>query len=132
MESSASTRTPEKPLKIRSSDSCEIDRGFGVGPCDCCGSEWVHFQERMTKERMSAPARLNRKICRSCYEKAKRDVAASFRALPQVIDPVSLVKVTSDLGRCQVCNTFKATWHDPKSRTAICDSCRSRILREGS
>ncbi|PWR74205.1 hypothetical protein DK846_03385 [Methanospirillum lacunae] len=129
---SAKDGNPEKPFKVRPSDFCEIDRGFGEGPCDCCGSEWVHFQERMTRERMSAPVRMNRKICRSCYEKAKRDEAASFRSLPQVIDPVSLVKVTCDLGRCQVCDTFKATWHDPETHTAICDSCRSRILREGS
>ncbi len=129
---SAKVGNQEKPFKVRPSDFCEIDRGFGEGPCDCCGSEWVHFQERMTRERMSSPPRLNRKICRSCYEKAKRDEAASFRALPNVIDPASLVKVTSDLGRCQVCDTFKATWHDPETHTAICDSCRSRILREGS
>jgi len=40
----------------------------------------------MTRERMSSPVRMNRKICRSYYEKAKRDEAASFRSLPHVID----------------------------------------------
>jgi len=132
VEPSAKTDSPGTPFRIRSSDFCEIDRGFGEGPCDCCGSEWVHFQERMTKERLSSPPRMNRKICRSCYEKARRNEAASVRTLPRMIDPVSLVRLTSDLGRCQVCDTFKATWQDPETRTAICDSCRSRILREGS
>ncbi|PWR70025.1 hypothetical protein [Methanospirillum lacunae] len=127
-----SSENQEKLLSVHSSDFCEIDRGFGEGPCECCGSKWVHYQERMTKERLAAPPRMNRKICKSCFEKAKRDEAASFRALPGVIDPASLVRVTSDIGRCQVCDTFKATWHDPETRTAVCDSCRSRILREGS
>jgi len=117
---------------VRPSDFCEIARGFGPGPCDCCGSEWVQYQERMTHERLSAPPRMNRKICRSCYEKAKRDEAASFRALPGVIEAGSMTRLTADIGRCQVCDTFKATWHDPESKTAVCDSCRSRILREGS
>nr|WP_319539068.1 hypothetical protein [uncultured Methanospirillum sp.] len=118
--------------KVRSSDFCEIDRGFGAGPCDCCGSEWVQYQERMTRERLSAPPRRNRKICRSCYEHARLEEAASVRALPGVVDAGSMTRLTSDIGRCQVCGTFKATWHDPGSRTAVCDSCRSRILREGS
>jgi len=119
-------------LKVRTNEFCEIDRGFGQGPCDCCGSDWVHYQERMTRERLAAPPRMNRKICRSCFEKAKRDEAASFRALPGVIDPISLVRLNSDIGRCQLCDTFKATWHDSESGVAVCDSCRSRILREGS
>jgi hypothetical protein len=131
-ESSANTDSPNTPGTIRSADFCEMDQGFGVGPCDCCGSQWVHFQERMTRERLSAPPRMNRKICKICYEKARRNEAASIRTLPQMIDPVALVKLTTDLGRCQVCDRFKATWYDRETRTAICDSCRSRILREGS
>ncbi len=131
-ESSANSGSPDTPGTIRSADFCEMDQGFGVGPCDCCGSQWVHFQERMTRERLSAPPRMNRKICKVCYEKARRNEAASIRILPQMIDPVALVKLTTDRGRCQVCDMFKATWYDQETRTAICDSCRSRILREGS
>jgi len=118
--------------KVRSSDFCEIDKGFGPGPCDCCGSEWVQYQERMTHERLSAPPRMNRKICRSCYEHARLEEAASVSSLPGVIEAGSMTRLTSDIERCQVCDTFRATWHDPGSRTAVCDSCRSRILREGS
>ncbi|HWQ63292.1 MAG TPA: hypothetical protein VN429_02665 [Methanospirillum sp.] len=84
---------------MRPSDFCEIDRG----------SERVHCQERIPIERLSVPLRMNRKIYRSCFEKAKRDKAGSFRSLPGVIDSASLVRLTLDLGRCQVCDTFKAT-----------------------
>jgi len=118
--------------KVRAADFCEIDRGFGSGPCDCCGTQWVHFQEKMSYNRMSEPPRMNRKICRTCYEVAREAEAAGIRVLPGVIDPGSLVRLTSDRGRCQVCDMFKATWHDPGSKTSVCDLCRSRILREGS
>lgn len=125
-EPSANMDSSNTPGAIRSSDFCEIDRGFDSGPCDCCGFQWVHFQERMTRERLYSPPRMNQKICKACYEKARRNEAASIRTLPQMIDPVALVRLTTDLGRCQVCDTFKATWHDPVTRTAICDSCRFR------
>ncbi|MDD1728525.1 MAG: hypothetical protein LUQ50_05595, partial [Methanospirillum sp.] len=117
--------------KVRTSEFCEIGRGFGTGPCDCCGTQWVHYQERMTKERLAAHPRKNRKICRTCYEVAREAEGASVRPLPGVIDAGSMTRLHTDLGRCQVCHTFKATWHDPGSQSSVCDSCRSRILREG-
>ncbi len=117
---------------VKTSDFCEMDRGFGEGPCDCCGTQWVHYQERMTRERLSAPPRPNRKICRSCYEVAREAEGASVRPLPGVIHTGSMTRLQTDLGRCQVCDRQKAVWYDTETRTAICDSCRSRILGEGS
>ncbi|MDD1728946.1 MAG: hypothetical protein LUQ50_07735 [Methanospirillum sp.] len=43
--------------KVRTSEFCKIERGFGTGPCDCCGMQWVHYQERMTDQRLAAHPR---------------------------------------------------------------------------
>ena len=48
------------------------------------------------REEMSALTRVNRKICRSWYEKAKHDKTASSRVLVRVIDLVSLLRFVSD------------------------------------
>jgi hypothetical protein len=85
----------------------------------------VNYQERMTRERMKEPPRFNRKICKKCFEAAKR-------ALPGVMNTVGMVRLYKDLGRCQVCNGGKAVWTDPENHVHICESCyRNQGRRPG-
>ncbi len=111
------------PKEIRAGDYTDIVGGFGSGPCDCCGYKWVSYQERMTPERMKQPARFNQKICKKCFEAAKRAETAPVRALPGVLNTAGMVRLYKDLGRCQVCNGGKAVWTDPENHVHICESC---------
>lgn len=88
--------------EIKAGDYIEIEKGFGPGSCDCCGYKWVNFQERISYERMNEPPRMNRKICKKCYEIAKRAESSQFRVLPGVLNPGMMTRVSKDLGRCQV------------------------------
>jgi hypothetical protein len=117
--------------EIRSGDYIEINKGFGPGPCDCCGKSWVNYQERMTSERLSGPPRPNLKICKKCFEIARQAETASIRTLPGVLNPVTMTRLTTDLGRCQICDTQKAIWYDADSRTAICEVCYRNLPRGG-
>ena len=133
-DTTSATSDQDEPGRIgtiRASDFCAIDRGFDSGPCDCCGSSWVHYQERMTRQRLHEPPRLNRKICRICYEQAKKRESASVRVLPGLLTISGMSRLQSDLGRCQVCDLNKAVWYDTGSKTAICESCRLQVSHEG-
>jgi len=115
--------------EIKVGDYIEIEKGFGPGSCDCCGSKWVNYQERMSFERLSGPPRLNRKICKKCYEIAKRAESSPFRVLPGILNPVLMTRLSVDLGKCQVCDNQKAVWQDPETKTAICEICYQNLPR---
>lgn len=116
---------------IRTKDYTSTDQGFGPGPCDCCGYPWVHYQERMTRERLSGTPNMNRKICKKCYDSAREAEAASVRALPGVISIPDMVRLDRDPGRCQVCDGQKAVWYDPEHKVSICERCYRRELQQG-
>ncbi|MDD1729456.1 MAG: hypothetical protein LUQ50_10335 [Methanospirillum sp.] len=100
---------PTLDLKeIKTKDFLEVDKGYAPGPYDCCGYKWTNYQEKMTRERMKQPTRPNRRICRKCYSIAKQAETAPIRALPGVLNIIGMVRITKDLGRCQVCNGGKA------------------------
>ncbi len=115
--------------EIRAGDYTEIDKGFGPGPCDCCGSKWVNYQERMTFARLSRPPRVNRKICKKCYEIAKRAESSPFRVLPGILNPALMTGLSVDLGKCQVCDKQKAVWQEPETKTVICEICYQNLPR---
>ena len=116
--------------QIRTGDFTGTSQGIGPGPCDCCGYPWVHYQERMTRERLSRPPRMNRKICRKCYDVAREAEATSIRPLPGLISIPAMIRLDKDLGRCQVCDGQKAMWHDPEGKVAICEGCYRRELKQ--
>ena len=93
--------------------------GIEAGPCDCCGAKWVHFREKSDTG--------NVKICRQCYELVRRAESSRVRILPGIVNRSAMVRVSSDRGRCQVCNLKKAEWFDPETRTAVCDICYGNI-----
>jgi len=115
--------------EIKAGDYIEIEKGFGPGPCDCCGYKWVNFQERMSYEWMNEPPRMNRKICKKCYEIAKRAESSQFRVLPGVLNPGMMIRMSKDLGRCQVCDNQKAVWQDPETKSVVCEICFQNLPR---
>ncbi|MDD1723499.1 MAG: hypothetical protein LUQ07_00050 [Methanospirillum sp.] len=117
-------------MSIRSADYTPIDRGFDSGPCACCGTKWVNYQERMTHARLAGPPRSNLKICSKCYEAAKRAEAASFRMLPGMVNPALMTRISADLGKCRLCNTQRAVWKDPGSGIAICETCYQHLSQD--
>ena len=126
----SATRDPPLPAEkrispgdIRTADYIGIERGFGTGPCDCCGYKWVAYQKRMTRERMHQPHRPNRKICRKCYNQAKAGEEDEIYTLPGILNIARMEPLFTDLGRCQVCNIGKAVWTDPEDHVQICESC---------
>ncbi len=119
---------------IKSEEFTGISGGFGTGPCDCCGSKWVNFQERMTSARLKEPPRMNRKICRKCYERVLKAESLQVRVLPGVLNPGLMTRISKDLGKCEVCNNHKAVWQDPESKTVICEICYQNLpgIREAA
>jgi hypothetical protein len=87
---------------IRSEEFTGITGGFGTGPCVCCGSKRVIFQERMTSARLNEPPQMNKKICRRCYERVLKAESPYVRVLPGVRNPGLMTWISTDLGRCQV------------------------------
>lgn len=107
------------PGEITAKDYIEIERGYGTGPCDCCGYRWVNYQVQMTRERMKESFRANRKICKKCFQIAKEAETAPIRALPELLNISRMERVFKDLGRCQICNGGKVVWSDPEDHVNI-------------
>jgi len=115
---------------IRSEEFTGITGGFGTGPCDCCGSKWVNFQERMTSARLKEAPRMNRKICTRCYERARKAESETFRALPGILTRAALTRSSTDHGRCRICDKQKAVWYDPGTKAAVCEQCYRHLDEE--
>ncbi len=112
---------------IRSEEFTGITGGFGTGPCDCCGSKWVNYQERMTSARLKEAPRMNRKICKKCYERVLKAESLQVRVLPGVLNPELMTRISKDLGKCEVCGRQKATRQDPETKTVICEICYQNL-----
>jgi hypothetical protein len=125
-DSPISTENRISLREIRAPDFIEIERGYGAGPCDCCGYKWVSYQERMTRDRMHHAPRPNRKICRRCFEQANQAETDEIYALPGILNIARMERIYKDLGRCQICNRGKAVWSDPEDHVHICESCYHR------
>ena len=68
-------------VHVRIKDFKSLD-GFGKrSPCDVCNGRYVHYIERLTKER-ERTKRSAFRMCRSCYARAQQREAARCIALP--------------------------------------------------
>ena len=94
--------------------------------CSVCGKRPTQYQERMTIARMQDPPRSNLMLCPSCYNRAVSRAAASIIPLPGVIDTTLMIRQTSSIGTCHLCDLRPAVWSDPASRTRLCESCYQR------
>ncbi|HWQ66168.1 MAG TPA: hypothetical protein VN372_04775 [Methanospirillum sp.] len=96
--------------------------------CSVCGKKPTHYQERMTRKRQAESPRLNLMLCRSCYDRAVSRHVASLIPLPGVIDTGPMIRVSSSIGRCHLCDIRPAIWSDPGTGMHLCETCYDREL----
>ncbi|MDD1728420.1 MAG: hypothetical protein LUQ50_05035 [Methanospirillum sp.] len=41
-----------------------------------------------------------------------------------------MTRISTDLGRYQVCDNQKAVWQDPETKTAVCEICYQNLPRQ--
>ncbi|OPY46752.1 MAG: hypothetical protein A4E42_00405 [Methanoregulaceae archaeon PtaU1.Bin222] len=96
-------------------------------PCFLCGRAWSHYVEKLTKERRLRPDKTARRICKPCYQDAKRQAQQEAVILPGIIDLTRLEPLKSSVGRCSVCNLDRAAYIDRSTGTSLCESCYRRV-----
>lgn len=118
-------RHPLPLSHVRVRDFKRID-GFGErGPCDVCDGKYVHYIERMTKERQKTKRKAFR-MCRTCYARAQQREAARCIALPGLIKMAGMKRWSVALGRCHLCDTGPIVWFDPVEHFGLCETCYAR------
>jgi hypothetical protein len=97
-------------------------------PCHACGAEWSFYSEKFRPEHATrAPFRL----CKRCYEEARRKTRERATILPGTVDLSRVEPLKNDVGRCSVCNLEKATHIDRAAGVKLCEACYHRLTREG-
>ncbi|QXO95867.1 hypothetical protein KSK55_05610 [Methanospirillum purgamenti] len=93
--------------------------------CDVCDGKYVHYIERMTKERQKTRRKAFR-MCRTCYARAQQREAAQCIALPGMIKTGNMRRWSVALGRCHLCDTGPIVWFDPVEHFGLCETCYAR------
>ena len=92
--------------------------------CVVCGrTHTVYSSTKSDLKKRGEPVML----CEGCYNRtASRHVAGLV--MLTTLDLLQMNRVSRDLGRCQVCNTFAIAWYDSSAQTSLCESCYAREL----
>ena len=110
---------------VRIKDFKSLD-GFGErGPCDVCNGRYVHYIERLTKEREKTKRSAFR-MRRSCHARAQQREAARCIALPGTVNVAGMRRWSVSLGRCHICDTGPIVWFDPVDHFGVCEVCFAR------
>lgn len=92
--------------------------------CVVCGrTHTVYSSTKADLKKQGEPVML----CEGCYNRAASRHVAGLVMLP-TLDLFQMNRVSRDLGRCQVCNTFAIAWYDSSAQTGLCESCYAREL----
>jgi hypothetical protein len=121
-------------LEIEPKDFKKLDLPI-LGPCDRCLSRNVSYIEKATRTRQAREVKTAYRVCEKCYNAEKKRIAGAVRSLPGVVNIAGMARIYSDVGKCHICNTLKATWRDPVQHLIICDSCYTNAggrLEKGS
>ncbi len=112
-------------------DYAPIPDGVGLEECPLCGGRAVHYVEKYRARRARDPGAPGRRICRRCYDAARRREQSAVRVLPGVLPLGELAPVEPGrLGRCDVCGLESATYLHAGSSTAICPHCYELLFRD--
>jgi hypothetical protein len=116
--------------QVRAGDYSPIADGAIVETCPICSGRLVHYQEKFTAMK-SRGGDHPRRLCRSCYTRAKEREQTAVQVLPGAI-PLDEVKPIASglLGRCTVCGLQVATYSHADSGTALCSRCYEKLVRE--
>ena len=97
--------------------------------CSVCGHKGTEYIEKLTPERKARVDKSALRICRVCYKTAQKREQGEVPPLPGILAIGRMVRISNDIGRCQVCNLGKAVYRDPPAGTSICQQCYDREAR---
>ena len=97
--------------------------------CFACGAEWSYYVEKLTDERRRRKDKSARRICRRCYERAKRvaQEQATAAILPGTFDLSRMEILKNEVGRCSICRLDAATRIDRATSVKVCEACYRRM-----
>lgn len=125
------TEPISRDLKIDPADFVELPDKMMIETCPGCGGKVVHYKERYQVVKARGPKAETVRICRSCYQVAKRREVAAVQVLNTVsINELEKVDRPERFGRCDSCNVERVAYHHPGSRYAICAACYAKLARE--
>jgi hypothetical protein len=97
--------------------------------CSACGHKGTEYIEKLTPERKARADQTARRICRVCYKTARKREQHEGPPLPGILAIGRMVRISNDIGRCQVCNLAKAVYRYHQAGTSICQQCYDREAR---
>lgn len=110
-----------------------LSDGHLLEPCAVCGGRAVHYKVRFKTPRESSNLAEPHRICRSCYDAARKRAQARIRPLPGSLPIDEIERVDPDLfGRCDVCNLAPGCYRHHAHRTNLCMDCYSALTRSQS
>ena len=113
-------------LKVISLDFKPIGYHENSITCATCGRKGVDYLEKVTPARKSRKDKLAVRICKKCFDSAKRKEQTKGPPLPGIIVLSRMVRISKDIGRCSVCDIGKAVYHDQEAGTRLCQQCYDR------
>ena len=115
--------------QISSRDYKLLDYPESHTRCSVCGHKGTEYIEKLTPERKARVDKSALRICRVCYKTAQKREQGEVPPLPGILAIGRMVRISNDIGRCQVCNLGKAVYRDPPAGTSICQQCYDREAR---
>jgi len=97
--------------------------------CYVCGRTWSDYVEKLTEERRHREDKTARRICKGCFQSAKRKAQKAAVFLPGTFDVTRAERLTTGIGRCTVCNLDRAAYLDRAAGTALCEYCYHRAMQ---
>jgi hypothetical protein len=129
LESAESADNQGGLLKVISLDFKPIGYHENNLTCATCGRKGVDYLEKVTPARKSRKDKLAVRICKKCFDSAKRKEQTKGPPLPGIIVLSRMVRISKDIGRCSVCDTGKAVYLDREAGTRLCQQCYDREAR---
>ncbi len=107
-----------KPLDIPEKTSCYV-----------CGGTWSFYVEKLTEERRGREDKTARRICKTCFQSAKKRAQRHATILPGTFDVTRMERLKATLGRCTICELDKAAYIDRGTDTKLCEYCYQRAMQ---
>jgi len=98
--------------------------------CFACGAEWSYYVEKLTDERRRRKDQTARRICKRCFDRAKRFAKEHATILPGTFDLSRMEHLKNEVGRCSICRLDPATRIDRATSVKVCEACFRRVAGE--
>ncbi|MEI7434912.1 MAG: hypothetical protein WCJ93_11740 [Methanomicrobiales archaeon] len=117
------------PIVISCRDFKPLDCSEQRTKCAACGRRGAEYIEKVTPARNARKDKMAIRICKKCYEMARRKEQTKAPPLPGTIVIGRMVRISKDIGRCSVCNLGKAVFIDKEAGVHLCQDCYDREAR---